>query len=218
MLYRLAVFDFDGTIVDTAGPIVAAAQATLRAAGHDEPDPKAVRTLVGLPLDVVLNSLAGGDRPAAELVDLCASYRSSFARIAPGRTELFEGVREAILQLAGTGIGLAVATSRNMSSLERVLEEHGLRRHFSKLITDGCVTHGKPHPEMLKRLLEHFGVSRDETVMIGDTVYDLRMGHAAGTATCAVTYGFHPAAELLAEEPTHVADHARDIPGVLEVA
>ena len=102
-----------------------------------------------------------------------------------------------------------------MGSLEAILEDHGLRRYFSKLITDGCVKNGKPHPEMLRSLRQHFGVEPGETLMIGDTVYDLRMGHAAGTDTCAVTYGFHPADELRAEDPTYVVDHAREIPGVL---
>jgi phosphoglycolate phosphatase len=215
MRYRLAVFDFDGTIVDSAGAIVAAAQAALRAAGHAEPEAGMVRTLVGLPLDVVLNSLTGGDRPDAEIADLVANYRSQFTGLARGRTALFEGVREAIDKLARAGIILAVATSRNRSSLEHLLEVHGLRRRFSSLITDHCVARGKPHPEMLRGLMREFAVEPGETVMIGDTVFDMRMGHAAGTDTCAVTYGYHPADELQAEEPTYLVAHARDIPGVL---
>ncbi len=215
MRYRLAVFDFDGTIVDTSGPIVAAARAALRAAGHDDPEPKAVRNLVGLPLDVVLNSLAGGNRTDSEVADLCANYRSRFNDFVPGATRIFDGVSATIRKLSDDGIHLAVATSRSMGSLEAILEDHGLRRYFPMLITDGCVRNGKPHPEMLRTLMARFEVEPGETVMIGDTVYDLRMGHAAGTDTCAVTYGFHPADELRAEEPTHVVAHAREIPGVL---
>ena len=194
---------------------MAAAQAALRAAGHDEPTPRAVRTLVGLPLDVVLNSLAGGDRPDDEVADLCDRYRRYFRTVVTGRTELFDGVAGAVRKLHGAGVYLAVATSRGLKSLEKILEYHGLSRYFSMLITDDCVKNGKPDPEMLRSVMRELGIEREKSVMIGDTVYDLRMGHAAGMDTCAVTYGFHPADELRAEHPTYVVAHAREIPGVL---
>jgi len=206
--YRLAIWDFDGTIVDTTVPITETARATLRAAGYGTPDAAAVRLLVGLPLGTMLDTLAGGGC-APDVVDaMVDDYRARW-NAGTGRLpmRLFDGVRETVGRLHAHGVGLAIATSRGRASLDPILGLYGIAGRFRLALTDGCVARGKPHPEMLHRILDEFGARPGEALMIGDTVFDLRMGRAAGVDTCAVTWGFQPEEALRAEEPTHVVDH-----------
>ena len=124
---------------------------------------------------------------------------------------LFDGVRETVRRLHAHGIGLAIATSRGKPSLDTILELQELKGRFGLALTDGCVTNGKPHPEMVHRILAHYDAQAGEALLIGDSVFDLRMGRAAGVDTCAVTWGFQSGAMLRAEEPTHVVDRPSDL-------
>ncbi len=214
MRYRLVVFDFDGTLCDTSWPIVESANAALRAVGRPERSAKEILDQVGLPLDVVLGNLVGPDCPAAEVEALCDAYRARFAEAAVGRSPLFDGVEGALRSLRGAGCALAVATSRSRRSLEEILARHSLAGLFAALRGGGCVRNGKPHPEMLHSIFEETGLGAAESVMVGDTTYDLRMGRAAGAATCGVTWGSHRRDELLAEGPAHLVDAASELPGM----
>jgi HAD superfamily hydrolase (TIGR01509 family) len=214
-MYELAIFDFDGTLADTFPPIVAAANDALEAHGFERREEGAVRVLVGLPLEVVMERLAGRRCRRAEVGALCERYRSRFSEIAPLTTHLFDGMRETIEQAHAAGRKLAIATSRRRSSLVSILEAHALVERFGLLVGADCVTHGKPHPEMVHRVLHHYRLQPDRAVVIGDTTFDLQMGRAAGTDTCAVTWGSHSRDELGAEEPDHIVQSARELIALL---
>jgi len=212
MPYRLAVFDFDGTIADTRTPITLSANRALVETGFPARADADVQELVGLPLERVMETLSGS---AEAVEELCAAYRAAFREIAPGNSPLYDGVREAIEELRGDGLRLAIATSRSRGSLEMFLEQHALKEHFCFWAGGGCITRGKPHPEMLEYVLAGAGGRVEETLMIGDTTHDMEMGRAARIDTCAVTYGMHDAARLAASQPTYVVHHAREIGPVI---
>lgn len=210
MRYRAAVFDFDGTLVDTREPILLGLKQAFATAGRTPPpDPEILRH-VGLGLHEVLARLIG-PAPPAEIERLAADYRARFDEVAPGRTRVFDGMREALEHLHAEGVRLAIATNRTRESLDPMLEEHGILSMFDVRLSAACVPFPKPHPLMLERALETLGVDAGSALMVGDTTVDVQMGRAAGVDTCAVTYGAHTEEELRREGPTHVARSAREI-------
>lgn len=214
MRYRAAVFDFDGTLVDTREPILLGLKRAFATAGRTPPpDPEILRH-VGLGLHEVIARLTGPAAPE-EIERLAVDYRAHFDDVAPGRTRVFEGMREALERLRAEGMRLAIATNRTRESLDPMLDEHGLLSMFDVRISAACVPFPKPHPLMLERALETLGVAARSALMVGDTTVDLRMGRAAGVDTCAVTYGAHTEEELRREGPTHVVHRAADLPEVV---
>jgi phosphoglycolate phosphatase len=212
--YRAAVFDFDGTLVDTREPILLGLKRAFATAGRTPPpDPEILRH-VGLGLHEVLRTLVGPMAPE-EIERLAEDYRARFDEVAPGRTRVFDGMREVLEGLKAEGVRLAIATNRTRASLEPMLREHGILPMFEVLLSAACVPVPKPHPLMLERALETLGVAPDRALMVGDTTVDVRMGRAAGVDTCAVTYGAHTEEELRREGPTHVVRHAADLRGIV---
>jgi phosphoglycolate phosphatase len=210
--YRLAVWDFDGTIADTRLPISLSANRALEQLGYPARADRDVQELVGLPLAQVMSTLAGATDRVEEL---CAAYRAAFREIAPGNSPLYDGVRDALTEIHGAGVRLAIATSRSRESLERFLAQHGLRELFVFWAGGACIERGKPHPEMLEYVLARTGFDRGDALMIGDTTHDMEMGRAAGVDRCAVAYGMHELETLVSSQPTYLVRHARELPGVV---
>lgn len=198
-MIRLAVFDCDGTLVDSAHNIVAAM--TMAFAAHDLPCPaaEAVRRVVGLSLDEAMATLLPETQAAVHL-RLAESYKAAFFELRgrPDHRELlYPGAHEAIAALEAAGFLLGVATGKSQRGARAVLEHHGLLGRFVTLQT-ADVAAGKPHPEMLHRAMAEAGTEPADTVMIGDTSYDIRMAANAGVAGIGVAWGYHPAEELTA--------------------
>lgn len=198
--YRLIVFDVDGTLVDSQHGIVAAMG---EAFGHlDLPAPAAaaVRRVVGLSLDEAVARLLPEDiaRDSVLVDRAAAAYKQAFLtlRQRPDYTEpLFPGVREALAALNMPEVCLGVATGKARRGLDATLARHDLAGHFVTLHTaDGGA--GKPHPRMLIEAMTAVGAQPSETVLIGDTVYDMEMAANAGTDALGVAWGYHEVAEL----------------------
>ncbi|TXF13647.1 HAD-IA family hydrolase [Pelomicrobium methylotrophicum] len=201
--FDLLVFDWDGTLMDSAGAIVASVQAACRDLGLPEPSDEAARYVIGLGLSEALAVLVP-QLPLHRRAELVERYRSHFLARYPG-IALFEGARETIEALHAQGYRLAVATGKSRRGLSRALETTGLARYFhGSRCADECFS--KPHPAMLHELLEEFGVEPGRALMIGDTVHDLQMARNAGVAALAVAYGAHPKPTLMALEPLACVD------------
>jgi len=217
MKYRLAIWDFDGTILDTRRPITMSINRTLSETGRAQRDVAEIQQLIGLPLPEVMRRAAKlpPDTDAASIEELCDRYRTVFKEMAPENAPMFAGVREALAALREAGVELAVATSRSRQSLEMFFDQHDLRADFRFWAGGQCVARGKPNPDMLHYVLDNCGRSAADAVMIGDTTHDMEMGHAAGVHTCAVTYGMHDVAQLEAVKPTYLVHGAHELPGVV---
>ena len=213
--YRLAIFDFDGTLADSKAVIAEATNCALRDCGYPELTPKEITQLVGLPLDYSLRVFLGEQATEENVNRLFESYRTHWYRLEPGRIDLFPGVREMLDGLKTSGVQMSIATSKSLQGLERMFEVLDLRAYFGFWLTNDRVDNGKPHPEMVERTLEHFDAAPGQTIMIGDTTYDIEMGQAAGVDTCAVTYGSHSAEEFSALRPTYTVDSAPEMRDVL---
>lgn len=200
--FELIVFDWDGTLMDSAALIVDSVQAAARDLGLTPPSDERARHIIGLGLvDAMRYALP--DLEPAHYEQLVDRYRHHYLS-RDHDLVLFDGVRELLAELAAADYLLAVATGKSRKGLDRALDGSGLRPHFQATrCADEC--HSKPHPQMLEELMAEFGVAPEATLMIGDTTHDLLMARNAGTASLAVSYGAHPRDVLEAEAPLHCA-------------
>ena len=213
---RLAIFDCDGTLVDSQANIVGAMQATLAEAGLP-PLPRAeILSIVGLSVyEAVVALLPDADE--ATHIRLAAGYKSAFHALrARGEVHepLYDGIVDVIESLAADGWQLAVATGKSDRGLALCLAHHGLTDRFVSLQTADRHP-SKPHPSMLHQAMADAGATPETTVMIGDTAYDIDMGAAAGVATIGVTWGYHAPEILIRHGATHIATHPDQLPALL---
>jgi phosphoglycolate phosphatase len=195
--YRLIVFDWDGTLIDSAGTIVRCIQDAAREMGLEVPAAERARHVIGLGLHDSLSHAVPG-LAAARYREFADHYRRHFLARQDAML-LFAGVRELLEDLARERL-LAIATGKSRRGLDRALDADDLRRFFS---SSRCAdeTHPKPHPAMLLELMETLQVDKESTLMVGDTTHDLEMARAAGVDALAVTYGAHDEAGLRACSP-----------------
>jgi phosphoglycolate phosphatase len=208
----LAIFDCDGTLVDSQHAILACMRAAFSAHGCAAPEDAAIRQVIGLSLEEAVSRLAVAGSPAALVAD---AYRDAFfaMRSRPDFHEpLFPGVAAALDSLDEAGFLLGVATGKARRGLLATLERHGLSGRFVTLQT-ADVNPGKPHPAMLLRAMEECGADPNQTVFIGDTSFDMLMARRAATRAIGVAWGYHgrreleaAGAELIAERCEELAD------------
>jgi phosphoglycolate phosphatase len=213
---RLAVFDCDGTLVDSQHAIVTCMAAAYAAEGLVAPTPDAVRRVIGLPLLECMARLSP-DHPEARHARLTEAYKEAFfaLRQRPDHHEpLFEGALAALQQLEDAGYLLGVATGKARRGLVAVLERHGLGGRFVTLQT-ADLPPGKPHPAMLQRAMAETGVDAENTVMIGDTSFDMLMARSAGVRAVGVAWGYHPIEELRAAGADAIITRFDELPGIL---
>ena len=213
---RLALFDCDGTLVDSQQSIIAAMREAWRAHELPAPEPDAVRRVVGLTLETAVATLRPDATPE-QMASLVEHYRSAFfrQRQSGDSTEpLYEGCKAALDALDADGILLGVATGKSRRGLRAVLEQHGLLPRFVTIQTadDGP---GKPNPHMVEQAITETGVEPSDVVMIGDTVFDIEMARAAGVASIGVAWGYHPADELSLAGADKIAGSFPDIPRLI---
>lgn len=193
----LAVFDCDGTLVDSVGTITACMTHAFGSVGAPAPELRQVRRIVGLPLDVAIGRLAPTLGP-----DLHGRIRDGYVDAFRSRREagtldepLYPGTRELIDDWSAAGWLLGIATGKGRRGLEATLGQHGLLDRFVTLQTADRVA-GKPAPDMVLEAMAETGADRRDTVVIGDTSFDMEMARAAGVAAVGVAWGYHEAEEL----------------------
>ncbi len=214
---RLAVFDCDGTLVDSQHSIIATMTATFKHHDLPPPEPSDVRRVIGLSLSETMAVLLPGSGPDHNQ-EMAETYKHLFhdKRITGDVAEtLFEGARDVIEKLTHDGWLLGVATGKAMRGLKATLIPHGLLEHFITLQT-ADIALSKPNPDMLHRAMSETGVDAADTVMIGDTTFDMEMAQNAGTKSIGVSWGYHESDELHNAGAKHVIDDFSTLPSVLE--
>ena len=217
MMNRLAVFDCDGTLVDSAANICVAMEQCFGAARLPLPPRHLTRRVVGLSL-VEAVAMLHPDGDADLHFALAEDYKRAFQTLrAHGLVAepLFDGMSGTIEALDRAGWLLGVATGKSDRGLAFCLEHHGLANRFVTLQTADRHP-SKPHPSMIETAMAEAGAAPETTVMIGDTSYDIAMAKAAGVLAIGVAWGYHDRAELLAEGADLVADHPSDLLAMLE--
>jgi phosphoglycolate phosphatase len=210
MRFRLIVFDWDGTLMDSEARIVSCIKQAFVDVGMAPPSRDAARDVIGLGLDEAIAMLwpAGS---AGERRRLIECYRHRFLAGKEAESSLFPGAREALEWLAGQGYLLAVATGKSRRGLDAAMVSTGLQGRFH---ATRCAdeTFSKPHPEMLLQIMDDLGVKASDTLMVGDTEYDMEMAHNAGASALAVCHGVHERERLLRHRPLDCLASLLDIP------
>lgn len=214
---RLAVFDCDGTLVDSGASICMAMEHGFAACGLPAPAPAATRSIIGLSILEAMRALhPAGDAETHHL--LAEAYKKGFFTLRQQgalHEPPYDGIVEAIAGLEDRGWLLGVATGKSDRGLNAILEAHGLHPRFVTLQTADRHP-SKPHPSMLWQAMADAGAAPETTAMIGDTSYDMAMAKAAGAAAIGVSWGYHSADELRDAGASAVIDHASELIPLLE--
>ena len=216
-MIRLAVFDCDGTLADSQANICTAAEQAFAAAGLTPPRRDAIRRIVGLSLvEAMRVLLPGGDDAVHER--LAADYKAAFHALRSSGTlaeePLFGGMIDMLDAVRDAGWTLGVATGKSDRGLAHILREHAIADRFATLQTADRHP-SKPDPAMLFAAMAAVGASPADTVMIGDTSFDMAMAKAAGVRAVGVAWGYHAHGELVAAGADVVADTVAALPGLL---
>jgi len=209
---RLAIFDCDGTLVDSQHNICAAMERCFAEAGLAPPSRERTRAVVGLSLVEAMRAMV----PEADAVDhaaLAERYKRAFqAMRAEGLADepLYDGIAELIERLDADGWLLGIATGKSDRGVALCLEHHGLAGRFVTIQTADRHP-SKPYPAMVEQAIAEAGAAPETSLMIGDTSYDMAMARSAGVTAVGVAWGYHDSVALRRAGAHHVADHPSDI-------
>jgi phosphoglycolate phosphatase len=216
-LTRLAIFDCDGTLVDSQANICMAMEHAFEAQGLVPPSRNQIRRVVGLSRYELMQVLLP-DGDDALYATMAEQYRQSYLILRQQGLEsepLYDGMLGVLSGLSETGWLLGVATGKSDRGLERCLDHHGIKGMFVSLQTADRHP-SKPHPSMIHQALADAGADAANAVMIGDTVYDIHMGRAAGCRTIGVGWGYHPLDELSEAGADHLVETMEELMLALE--
>lgn len=199
-MYKLLVFDWDGTLMDSQQEIVSCFQAAAKDVDLKVPAVDDVHNVIGLGMFEAVHAVfpeLGTKESQQAFID---RYRHYYFSPDKPPSELFEGVDAMIRSLAEAGYFMAVATGKGRRGLNESLKRTGFDElfHFTRCVDEA---HSKPHPQMILDIMDYLGASAEETLMIGDTEYDLQMATNANVHSVAVTCGAHDKSRLLKHNP-----------------
>jgi len=206
---RLLVFDWDGTLMDSIGAIVACATRTIEDLQLGALSLERIRSTIGLGLRETVEVLSPGC-DEEQYGRILARYREHWFATYRDLPLLFEGVRSLLEGFLADGYLLAVATGKSRRGLDYAIAQTGLDGLFHATRT-ADETFSKPHPKMLHDVFEELGVAPRESIMVGDTTYDLEMARNAGTPAVGVCSGSHPREELVRCEPVVCLESVLDL-------
>lgn len=201
---KSVLFDFDGTLADTQSGIVRTAQQTLRLMGMEPAPAGQIVKAIGLPLADTFR--IGSGVPEERLEEAVSIYRSIFDEVATPSITLFDGVEQTLRDLARQGTVMAIASSRGMKSLTTLVQHLGIGKYMAGIFGEEHAVHPKPAPDLAIHIMQTLGLHSGETLVVGDTVFDLVMGKDAGCLTCGVSYGNQSREQLATAYPDFIID------------
>lgn len=214
---KLAVFDIDGTLVDSRAIIQHATEVAFGRMGLVPPSYDETRKVVGLGLIESLAILAPGlDAPGhAELTENYKIVFNGLRQESQFQEPLYDGAAETLARLERDGWRIAMATGKSRRGVESILAKHDWDAVFHSC---HCAEDGpsKPHPAMLQAAMQALGARPEQTIMIGDSVHDMRMAKAAGVYAQGVSWGFCTREEVLESGADHCADSFAELDAALD--
>lgn len=212
--YKLLIFDWDGTIIDSQAHIIHCMRAGITEAGFEAPSDDAIRHIIGLSLERAIEMLIPNANEH-EVTTIAENYRSQFFATGVESSSFYEGAETLLQTCFDQGYYMAVATGKSRRGLDMVLKAFDLERlfHITRCADE---TASKPHPMMLEEILTDLDMSHKDALMIGDTTYDMNMANNAKMDSMAVTYGVHSKADLTLTNPTYYLQDIQQLLNVIE--
>lgn len=212
--FDLIVFDWDGTLMDSQQRILACLKAAAADCESMILTDYEFCNVIGLGLKEATEVLYPEFTPE-QVQQYADRYRYHYLVADKTHSPLFQGAIDVLQSLQDTGYWLAVATGKGREGLNLVLDETGLHSMF---LCTRCAseTMSKPHPLMLEEILDELGVAAKNTLMIGDSEYDMQLAQNAGTHSLAVSYGVHSLERLLKYQPLGHINHIQELPAWLK--
>ena len=199
------IFDFDGTLMDTSGVILATIKATIRDMHLPARTEEECRSIIGIRTDEAGKYLYPDLDISNE--EFAKVFRLNYDRLKANSNEtVFPGVIETLEKLREDGCHMAIASSRRLASLYDYLDSLGIRDWFVMVVGAESVTKGKPNPDPVLKILDTLGWKAESTIVTGDADVDIMMGNGAGCRTVAVTYGNGSRSSLRAAHPDYMID------------
>ncbi len=199
------ILDFDGTIADTRQSIIATVQQTLQTLQLPMPTHDAIQALIGLPLrDTFVKAANIIDE--AILKQAISTYRALYNDISQTTVTLFPHVAETLQTLHQAGVIITIASNKGKAALTRLLDRLGISSYIAYVCGEQDVQNKKPAPDMALFLLQETDTEACQTMVVGDTIYDIMMGQQANCRTCGVTYGNHSAEALQKQGADYIMD------------
>ncbi|ACI55168.1 HAD-superfamily hydrolase, subfamily IA, variant 1 [Rhizobium leguminosarum bv. trifolii WSM2304] len=211
---KLALFDCDGTLVDSAALIHETMRRTFEKFGKPEPRFEDTKAIIGLSLDIAIARMQGRPHVEQQDIEMTAHYKSLFSVVRQDldyKEPLFPGIREMIDAICGReDLLVGAVTGKSRRGLDLVMETHGFDRHFTVARTaDDCPS--KPHPAMVTECCDETGMNARDAIVIGDAIYDMQMAKAAGAKAIGVAWGYASVDELIANGADAIAYHPNEI-------
>lgn len=197
--YKLLVFDWDGTLVDSIDKIVTSLQVASFNACNLKVSESDAKDVIGMGLNEAIRKLHP-EIDTDSVDEIAQAYKHHYQHENEVTEEPFEGVTELLSQLKESGFLLAIATGKSRPGFEHSANSHALFSYFHTTQCSG-ENRSKPHPEMLNRILAELKIAAEDAVMIGDSIHDLLMAKNAGVEAIAVTHGVHTETELSVHAP-----------------
>jgi phosphoglycolate phosphatase len=217
---KLVLFDCDGTLVDSQHMIVSAMDSAFQRQGIAPPPRLQTLSVVGLSLSVAVRRLLPQSADAALIESLAEDYKTAFGELRsdPANTEpMYPGMRDLVLDLAARdNTVLGVATGKSARGVAMVLAREQLGHAFRTVQTADSHP-SKPDPSMIFEAMADTGAAPDDTILIGDTTFDVEMAVAAGVDVIGVSWGYHPVDELKAAGAGQVISTAAELREALDV-
>ena len=201
--YKLLIFDWDGTLVDSIGRIVEAMHQAADSCDLPRRSDEAVKGIIGLALPEAVRVLYPRLAEVAAVERFTRVYSECYLLLETEPSALFAGVAQALQAFRQRGYHLAVATGKSRHGLDRVLAGRGWSDYFD-ITRCADESASKPHPLMLEQILTHFQLPPQQALMVGDSIFDLQMAHNAGMQSVAVGYGAQSLTVLRQQQP-HLA-------------
>lgn len=208
--YKLLIFDWDGTLMDSEATIVRCMQHAIQQENMEARSDEEISNIIGLGLEEAIQSLYPeiDDFMVTTMVN---SYRQQFFSDDAPQSQLFYGVKETIEELTDAGFLLAIATGKSRRGLDKELEASELEDFFP-ITRTAEETYSKPHPMMLDEIVVDYNVEVEQALMIGDSEYDLQMANNIAMDALAVMCGVHDRERLLEQNPMGLIQSVTEMP------
>lgn len=209
-MYKNLIFDFDGTIADSKECSIVATQKSFKKRGLEEPTVNLIEYYMGIPIEKSFSLMSSVDLDDHQLEALIKTFRQNYKEVESSYLKLYKHMTEQ-LQSLSKDKQLFVVSSKKTDVLIRNLEILDIDHLFTEVIGSDKVNHYKPSPDGINYILNKYQLENEETIYIGDAIFDMQMANSAKVASCAVTWGTHSIEELKSENPTYIIHEVTEL-------